>query len=225
VVKPAGREENRRRVLTRDRVVAEVLAIISASGTAALSMRTLATCLGVVPAALYRHVRSKEQPYDLVLDGVLAEVDPALPWTGQVTALALGLPDDLRLHHRLRALIEVTGNPGQAPAVLDDHLATLSGSPTPTSSTPGTPVGGMAMPAAAALPDQWPRPGSRQIAGRACVQIDRICPHNECARHDSAAVPNGGSGAWIRGWPAVKSDGAPGGSGRECLTARETARR
>ena len=23
------------------------------------------------------------------------------------------------------------------------------------------------------------------MAGRACVQIDRICTHNECARHDS----------------------------------------
>ena len=31
--------------------------------------------LGVVPGALYRHVRSKEQLYDLILDAVLAEVD------------------------------------------------------------------------------------------------------------------------------------------------------
>ena len=38
-------------------------------------MRALATRLGVVPAALYRHVTSKEQLYDLILDGVLAEVD------------------------------------------------------------------------------------------------------------------------------------------------------
>jgi TetR/AcrR family transcriptional regulator, tetracycline repressor protein len=63
-------------------------------------MRALATRLGVVPAALYRHVRSKEQLYDLILDGVLAEVDcqadPALPWAGQVTALA----------HRLRTVLE-----------------------------------------------------------------------------------------------------------------------
>jgi AcrR family transcriptional regulator len=63
-------------------------------------MRALAARLGVVPAALYRHVRSKEQLYDLILDGVLAEVDcqadPALPWAGQVTALA----------HRLRAALE-----------------------------------------------------------------------------------------------------------------------
>jgi hypothetical protein len=40
---PPGGEENRRRVLTRDRVVAEALAIISASGAVALSMRALAT--------------------------------------------------------------------------------------------------------------------------------------------------------------------------------------
>jgi TetR/AcrR family transcriptional regulator, tetracycline repressor protein len=97
---PPDGEQNRRPVLTRDRVVAEALAIISADGAAALSMRALATRLGVVPAALYRHVRSKEQLYDLILDGVLAEVDcqadPALPWAGQVTALA----------HRLRAALE-----------------------------------------------------------------------------------------------------------------------
>ena len=97
---PPGGEENRRPVLTRDRVVAEALAIISADGAAALSMRALATRLGVVPAALYRHVGSKDQLYDLILDGVLAEVDcqadPALPWAGQVTALA----------HRLRAALE-----------------------------------------------------------------------------------------------------------------------
>jgi AcrR family transcriptional regulator len=72
---PPGGEQNRRPVLTRDRVVAEALAIISAGGAAALSMRALATGLGVVPAALYRHVTSKEQLYDLILDGVLAEVD------------------------------------------------------------------------------------------------------------------------------------------------------
>jgi AcrR family transcriptional regulator len=103
---PPGGEQNRRRVLTRDLVVAEALAIISADGAAALSMRALAARLGVVPAALYRHVTSKEQLYDLVLDGVLAEVDcqadPALPWAGQVTALA----------RRLRAVLE--GHPGIA---------------------------------------------------------------------------------------------------------------
>jgi hypothetical protein len=43
---------------------------------------------GMVPGAVYRHVRSKEQLLDLVLDGVLAEADtradPALSWTVQI---------------------------------------------------------------------------------------------------------------------------------------------
>src|SRR4249919_177395 len=87
---PPDRDESHRRALTRQRVVAEALAVISADGVEALSMRALAARLGVVPGALYRHVRSKEQLYDLILDAVLAEVDcrtdPALPWTAQVTA-------------------------------------------------------------------------------------------------------------------------------------------
>src|SRR5579872_1356281 len=103
---PPDGEDTRRRTLTRDRVVAEALAIISADGAAALSMRTLAARLGVVPAALYRHIRGKDQLHDLILDAVLAEVDcrpdPDLPWTGQVTALA----------HRLRTILE--GHPGIA---------------------------------------------------------------------------------------------------------------
>jgi len=95
-----GDAERGRRTLTRDRVVAEALAVISTDGAQALSMRALAARLGVVPGALYRHVRSKEQLYDLVLDAVLAEVDgradPTQPWTAQVGTLA----------HRLRAALE-----------------------------------------------------------------------------------------------------------------------
>jgi TetR/AcrR family tetracycline transcriptional repressor len=89
-----------RRALTRERVVAEALTVISTDGAQALSMRALAARLGVVPGALYRHVRNKEQLYDLILDAVLAEVDcqadPAQPWTAQVAALA----------HRLRMVLE-----------------------------------------------------------------------------------------------------------------------
>jgi AcrR family transcriptional regulator len=97
---PADVDESRRRALTRERVVAEALTVIGIDGAGALSMRTLAARLGVVPAALYRHVRSKEQLCDLVVDGVLAEIDcqadPGLAWTEQVKLLA----------HRLRAVLE-----------------------------------------------------------------------------------------------------------------------
>jgi AcrR family transcriptional regulator len=95
-----------RRALTRERVVAEALVIIAADGAQSLSMRALAARLGVVPGALYRHVRGKEQLQDLILDAVLGEVDcrtdPAAPWAAQVAALA----------GRLRAVLE--SHPGTA---------------------------------------------------------------------------------------------------------------
>src|SRR6266536_1151692 len=68
-------DAQRRPPLTRQRVVAEALTVIAQDGVEALTMRTLAARLGVVPGALYRHVRNKEQLHDLVLDAVLAEVD------------------------------------------------------------------------------------------------------------------------------------------------------
>src|ERR1051326_6848347 len=89
-----------RQALTPARGGTRALAVISADGAQALSMRAIAARLGVVPGALYRHVRSKEQLYDLVLDAVLAEVDcqadPGAPWAGQIATLA----------HRLRAILE-----------------------------------------------------------------------------------------------------------------------
>jgi AcrR family transcriptional regulator len=89
---PLADEEERRPPLTRQRVVAQALAVIAEEGVEALTMRTLAARLRVVPGALYRHVRNKEQLQDLVLDGVLAEVDcevdRSLPWTEQVKLLA-----------------------------------------------------------------------------------------------------------------------------------------
>jgi AcrR family transcriptional regulator len=99
-------DEDRRPQLTRARVVAEALTVIAQDGVEALTMRTLAARLGVVPGALYRHVRNKEQLQDLVLDGVLAEVDygvdPSMPWGERIKLLA----------HRLRTVLE--DHPGVA---------------------------------------------------------------------------------------------------------------
>src|SRR5216117_3668365 len=99
-------DQDRRPQLTRERVVAEALAAIANDGAQALTMRGLAARLGVVPGALYRHVRNKQQLQDLLLDGALAEVDvhldPSPPWPEQLKVLA----------HRLRAVLE--DHPGVA---------------------------------------------------------------------------------------------------------------
>ena len=107
---PPDDGESVRRSLTRDRVVAEALAVISADGAQALSMRAIAARLGVVPGALYRHVRSKEQLYDLVLDAVIAEVDcaaePGAPWAARVATLAGRLRAALESHPGVAALLK-----------------------------------------------------------------------------------------------------------------------
>jgi len=104
-------DDERRHKLTRDRVVAEALTLIAQEGVPALTMRALAARLGVVPGALYRHVRSKERLQDLVLDGVLAEVDcdidRALPWTEQATVLAHRLRNVLAEHPGVAGLLTV----------------------------------------------------------------------------------------------------------------------
>jgi AcrR family transcriptional regulator len=103
---PPVDDQDRRRQLTRERVVEEALAVIAQDGVEALTMRGLAARLGVVPGAVYRHVRNKQQLQDLVLDGVLAEVDVhldlSLAWTEQLKLLA----------HRLRQVLEA--HPGVA---------------------------------------------------------------------------------------------------------------
>jgi len=103
---PSVDDQDRRPRLTRERVVTEALAVIAHDGVQALTMRRLATRLGVVPGAVYHHVRNKQQLQDLILDNVLAEIDvhtdPSLGWTGQLKLLA----------HRLRKVLE--DHPGVA---------------------------------------------------------------------------------------------------------------
>jgi AcrR family transcriptional regulator len=97
---PPSHDQDRRPRLTRQHVVAEALTIIAEQGVQALTMRALAARLGVVPGALYHHVGNKQQLQDLLLDGVLAEVDvhldPSQAWPEQLTVLA----------HRLREVLE-----------------------------------------------------------------------------------------------------------------------
>lgn len=128
---PAGNGD-RRRTLTRDRVVAEALTVIGAEGVDAVSMRALATRLGVVPAALYRHVQSKQQLHDLVLDAVLAEVDcrvdQSLAWTERIKVLAHRLRVVLEDHPGIAGLVKTRDPLGpHSLALAEAFLATLHG--------------------------------------------------------------------------------------------------
>jgi AcrR family transcriptional regulator len=93
-------------------VVAEALTVIAQDGVQALTMRRLAARLGVVPGALYHHVGNKQQLQDLLLDGVLAEVDldldPSLAWTEQLKILAHRLRQVLEAHPGIAAILKTS---------------------------------------------------------------------------------------------------------------------
>jgi AcrR family transcriptional regulator len=103
-------DQDRRPQLTRERVVEEALAIIAHDGANALTMRRLAARLGVVPGALYHHVRNKQQLQDLLLDNVLAEIDlqldPALGWSEQLKVLANRLRQVLEAHPGIAGILK-----------------------------------------------------------------------------------------------------------------------
>jgi AcrR family transcriptional regulator len=78
--------------LSRDRIVAAGLKIADAEGSAALSMRRVAAELGAGVMSLYRHVASKDDLLDLMLDQVLGEVPlhpaPRRTWRATLGELA-----------------------------------------------------------------------------------------------------------------------------------------
>jgi len=107
---PDADDQGRSRTLTRQQVVREALMLIAQDGLPALTMRNLAARLGVVPGALYRHIRGKERLQDLILDSVVAEVDrtvePHLRWTEQIKELADRLRNVLAGHPGVAALLK-----------------------------------------------------------------------------------------------------------------------
>jgi AcrR family transcriptional regulator len=62
-------------LLSGERIRAAALAIIDADGLAGLSMRRLATELGVRAASLYGHVATKDDLLHAVANGIMEEVD------------------------------------------------------------------------------------------------------------------------------------------------------
>ena len=61
--------------LTRQQIVAAAIEIVDRDGLDALSMRELASELGVGTMSLYYHVRDKTALHDLILDAVMSEVN------------------------------------------------------------------------------------------------------------------------------------------------------
>jgi TetR/AcrR family transcriptional regulator, tetracycline repressor protein len=98
----APAEDAERTRLTRTAVVDRALALADASGLEALTIRKLATELGVTPMALYWHFRGKDELLEGLAERVWSEidisVDPAAAWPDQLRGLLESLLAVLRAH-------------------------------------------------------------------------------------------------------------------------------
>jgi AcrR family transcriptional regulator len=95
--------------LSREAIVTAAVEALDADGLAALSMRKLATRLGVAPMSLYWHVPTKDAVLELAMDEVFGEVgvpDLDRAWTDEVRALMERLR---QLFHRHPWLAQVQG--------------------------------------------------------------------------------------------------------------------
>ena len=80
-------EEQRRAPLSRDRILATAVTLADRGDIEAASMRRIAQELDVVPMALYKHVASKDELLDGMVDVVVSEIDPPIPDADWKTAV------------------------------------------------------------------------------------------------------------------------------------------
>jgi AcrR family transcriptional regulator len=105
--------------LSRERVLRAAVALADEGGVDALSMRRLAQELGVVPMALYKHVSSKDELLDGMVDVVVGEVDPppgGADWKAAIRQRVLSARRALLRHPWASQVIESRNHP--TPTVL-----------------------------------------------------------------------------------------------------------
>ena len=131
-------DEAERTRLTRAAVVDRALALADAAGLEALTIRKLATELGVTPMALYWHFRGKDELLEGLAERLWSEmdltVDRSAPWTEQLRWLLSSLLAMLRAHPAATQLlarsdIEKSGSALNAVEVTLDLLRTAGLSP------------------------------------------------------------------------------------------------
>ncbi|WP_166905746.1 TetR/AcrR family transcriptional regulator [Mycobacterium sp. DL440] len=86
---------------TVDEIASAALAIVDASGPAALSMRALATALGTGPMTMYNYVADKEALEELVVSAVIAEITVPTPtddWQYDTHTIATAMWRGVRAH-------------------------------------------------------------------------------------------------------------------------------
>jgi len=112
--------------LSRERVLAGAVALADRIGVESLTIRKLATELGVKPMTIYHHVANKEAIIDGMVDIVFAEIDAPptdVDWKSAMRHRAQSARTVLARHRWAAPLMESRTNPG--PATLSHHDAVI----------------------------------------------------------------------------------------------------
>jgi AcrR family transcriptional regulator len=127
VAEPVKAGAPRRTRLSRERVLRGALAIADAGGLGSLTIRTLASDLGVKPMSVYYHVANKDEILDGLVDIVFDEIELPVPgreWRSELSRRADSTRATLRRHRWAIGLLESRTRPG--PATLRHHDVVLA---------------------------------------------------------------------------------------------------
>ena len=119
----ADTEAQRRTPLTRERVLGAAVEAADRGGVEAISMRRLGQDLGVEAMALYRHVRSKDDLLDGVVEEIVGQIlvrtvepAPGAGWKDAMRAQVMAARRVMLRHPWARRVLEDRGTTG--PAIL-----------------------------------------------------------------------------------------------------------
>ena len=142
---PAGpARRGRRRALSEEEFLDAALALLDEGGAEAMSVRAIASRVGVAPNAVYTYFPDKAAVVAALVERVIGEVDPGVltdrsrPWRDRVEGLAVELRRHLSAHPAVVGLM--ISAPMEGPHASPSTSRCSSCSPTPAS-TPPTPPG------------------------------------------------------------------------------------
>jgi len=117
---------------SRQEIAAAAVALADAEGLEAVSMRRIASALEMGTASLYGYVGSKDEMYDLMVDGVEGEDGPPPPvsgdWRGDLSRLAHRIRESVIRHPWMASI--AAGRPNFGPnslAWIEYGLAAMDG--------------------------------------------------------------------------------------------------
>ncbi|GAB3454964.1 TetR/AcrR family transcriptional regulator C-terminal domain-containing protein [Actinophytocola sediminis] len=119
-------ERRKRTPLSRERVVTAAIALADEKGQAGVTMRAIATRLGVEAMSLYNHVAGREGVLDGMVDAVFGEIDlpgATTDWRAAMRDRAASARAVLARHPWAVGLLDSRRRPGQA--TLRHHDAVL----------------------------------------------------------------------------------------------------